>query len=115
MIGSATAIEVRPGGHEHAWCADPALCAAGDQEGSLQGLEGGRLAGTGVEALARTARDGRPQRVFFVPATINYLVTLEAPTLIADFLQESGKARYIIEDDAQGADFASTLIFEPYV
>jgi glycerol-3-phosphate O-acyltransferase len=37
--------------------------------------------------------------VFFVPATINYLLTLEAETLIDDFLQEEGKHRYIIEDD----------------
>ena len=39
------------------------------------------------------------QKVFFVPATINYLLTLEAETLIDDFLSEEGKARYIIEDD----------------
>jgi glycerol-3-phosphate O-acyltransferase len=57
------------------------------------------LAGTGIEAMARTAAGGRPQRVFFVPATINYLLTLEAETLIDDFLQEEGKHRYIIEDD----------------
>ncbi|MFO0664649.1 MAG: 1-acyl-sn-glycerol-3-phosphate acyltransferase [Polyangiaceae bacterium] len=57
------------------------------------------LAGTGVEAYARTTENGKPQRVFFVPATINYLLTLEAETLIDDFLQEEGKARYIIEDD----------------
>ena len=57
------------------------------------------LAGTGVEAFARTAIKGKPQKVFFVPATINYLLTLEAETLIDDFLQEEGKARYIIEDD----------------
>ena len=57
------------------------------------------LAGTGIEAFARTAERGRPQRVFFVPATINYLLTLEAETLVDDFLQEEGKARYIIEDD----------------
>ena len=42
---------------------------------------------------------GKTQRVFFVPATINYLLTLEAETLIDDFLTEEGKARYIIEDD----------------
>ncbi len=54
------------------------------------------LAGTGVEAMARTA--GR-RKVFFVPATINYLLTLEAETLIDDFLQDEGKHRYIIEDD----------------
>jgi glycerol-3-phosphate O-acyltransferase len=57
------------------------------------------LAGTGVEAMARTAEQGDARRVFFVPATINYLLTLEAETLIDDFLQEVGKHRYIIEDD----------------
>ncbi|MCL2723129.1 MAG: 1-acyl-sn-glycerol-3-phosphate acyltransferase [Polyangiaceae bacterium] len=57
------------------------------------------LAGTGVEAFVRTTVRGRTQKVFFVPATINYLLTLEAETLIEDFLQEEGKARYIIEDD----------------
>lgn len=57
------------------------------------------LAGTGLEAFARTTMRGRQQKVFFVPATINYLLTLEAETLIDDFLQEEGKARYIIEDD----------------
>ena len=57
------------------------------------------LAGTGLEAFIRSTERGRPQRVFFVPATINYLLTLEAETLIDDFLQEEGKARYIIEDD----------------
>jgi glycerol-3-phosphate O-acyltransferase len=57
------------------------------------------LAGTGLEAFVRTTVRGRTQKVFFVPATINYLLTLEAETLIDDFLQEEGKARYIIEDD----------------
>jgi len=57
------------------------------------------LAGTGVEAMARTAARGELRKVFFVPATINYLLTLEAETLIGDFLQEEGKHRYIIDDD----------------
>jgi glycerol-3-phosphate O-acyltransferase len=57
------------------------------------------LAGTGVEAMARTAARGQLRKVFFVPATINYLLTLEAETLISDFLQEEGRHRYIIEDD----------------
>lgn len=57
------------------------------------------LAGTGIEAFVRTTVRGRTQPVFFVPATINYLLTLEAETLIDDFLQEEGKARYLIEDD----------------
>jgi glycerol-3-phosphate O-acyltransferase len=39
------------------------------------------------------------RKVFFVPATINYLLTLEAETLIDDALQEEGKHRYIIDDD----------------
>jgi glycerol-3-phosphate O-acyltransferase len=57
------------------------------------------LAGTGVEAMGHSAARGKPRPVYFVPATINYLLTLEAETLIADFLQEEGKHRYIIEDD----------------
>jgi glycerol-3-phosphate O-acyltransferase len=57
------------------------------------------LAGTGIEAFVRTSVHGRTKPVFFVPSTINYLLTLEAETLIDDFLQEEGKARYIIEDD----------------
>jgi glycerol-3-phosphate O-acyltransferase len=57
------------------------------------------LAGTGLEAFVRTAVNGKPHPVFFVPSTINYLLTLEAETLIDDFLTEEGKARYIIEDD----------------
>jgi glycerol-3-phosphate O-acyltransferase len=57
------------------------------------------LMGTAVEAMARTAAGGAARHVFFVPATINYLLTLEAETLVDDFLQEEGKHRYIIEDD----------------
>ncbi len=57
------------------------------------------LAGTGIEAFTRSTVRGKTQPVFFVPSTINYLLTLEAETLIDDFLQEEGKARYIIEDD----------------
>ena len=57
------------------------------------------LLGTGVEAFTNTLRRGHPQRVFVVPATINYLLTLEASTLIEDYLAETGKNRYIIEDD----------------
>ncbi|MGH7270190.1 MAG: 1-acyl-sn-glycerol-3-phosphate acyltransferase, partial [Polyangiaceae bacterium] len=57
------------------------------------------LTGTGVEAMARTAARGQLRKVFFVPATINYLLTLEAETLVSDFLQEEGKHRYIIDDD----------------
>ncbi len=57
------------------------------------------LVGSAMEAYARTLIAGRERRIFFVPATINYLITLEAETLIADFLSEAGKGRFIIEDD----------------
>ncbi len=57
------------------------------------------LMGTGVDAFVSSLRRGREQRVFFVPATINYMLTLEASTLIADYLAEVGRSRYIIEDD----------------
>ncbi|MDX2089566.1 MAG: 1-acyl-sn-glycerol-3-phosphate acyltransferase [Kofleriaceae bacterium] len=57
------------------------------------------LAGTGVEAFARNQVRGVTRPVFFVPATINYALVLEAESLIEDWLKEAGKARYIIEDD----------------
>jgi glycerol-3-phosphate O-acyltransferase len=57
------------------------------------------LVGSAFEAYARTLVAGEERRIFFVPATINYLVTLEAETLIADFLSEAGKGRFIIDDD----------------
>jgi glycerol-3-phosphate O-acyltransferase len=37
--------------------------------------------------------------IFVVPCTLNYQLVLEAETLIEDYLKESGKSRYIIEDD----------------
>ncbi|MCA9706797.1 MAG: 1-acyl-sn-glycerol-3-phosphate acyltransferase [Myxococcales bacterium] len=57
------------------------------------------LAGTGVEAFARNCARGIDRPVYFVPATINYALVLEAETLIDDHLKEAGKSRYIIEDD----------------
>ncbi len=58
------------------------------------------LLGTAVSAFEANVRAGEPQRrVYVVPATINYVITLEAETLIDDHLAEEGKHRYIIEDD----------------
>jgi glycerol-3-phosphate O-acyltransferase len=57
------------------------------------------LAGTGVEAFSRNQVKGVRRPVYFVPATINYALVLEAETLIDDHLKESGRHRYIIEDD----------------
>ena len=59
---------------------------------------------------ARTKGLSGAQKVFFVPATINYTLTLEAETLIEDFLKEEGKSRYIIEDD-ESTRFGKTASF----
>lgn len=57
------------------------------------------LTGTGVEAFARNHTRGIVRPIYFVPATINYALVLEAETLIEDHLKEAGRARYIIDDD----------------
>lgn len=58
------------------------------------------LLGTTVTAYKNSVREGAPnKRIYIVPATINYRLVLEAETLIADYLAESGKNRYIITDD----------------
>lgn len=58
------------------------------------------LLGTTVTAYKNSVREGAPnKRIYIVPVTINYRLVLEAETLIADFLAETGKNRYIITDD----------------
>jgi glycerol-3-phosphate O-acyltransferase len=57
------------------------------------------LAGTGVEAFSRNHARGAQRPMFFVPATMNHALVLEAETLIEDYLTEKGRERYIIEDD----------------
>src|SRR5215468_130741 len=58
------------------------------------------LLSTALAAYQKKLEEGQPQRrIYVVPATINYAITLEAETLIDDFLAEEGKHRYIIEDD----------------
>jgi glycerol-3-phosphate O-acyltransferase len=58
------------------------------------------LLGTTVTAYKNAVREGAPhKRLYIVPATINYRLVLEAETLIADYLAETGKSRYIITDD----------------
>ncbi len=62
-------------------------------------LKKGLLA-TGLEAYQRNlARGVDKARVFFIPATINYNLVLEAETLVEDHLLDAGKSRYIITDD----------------
>ena len=58
------------------------------------------LLGTGLAAFRNSAlADAGHRRVYVVPVTINYRLVLEAETLIEDYLAETGKSRYIIEDD----------------
>jgi len=58
------------------------------------------LLGTTVTAYKNNVREGAPnRRIYIVPATINYRLVLEAETLIADYLSETGKSRFIITDD----------------
>ncbi|MEM9489477.1 MAG: 1-acyl-sn-glycerol-3-phosphate acyltransferase [Myxococcota bacterium] len=58
------------------------------------------LLGTGLSAYRNNVMAGMPQRrVYIVPVTINYRLVLEAETLIEDHLAETGKSRYIIDDD----------------
>ena len=66
------------------------------------------LLGTGlsvfIRRLQQRSRHCEPaqqvwQSIFIIPVNINTHLTLEAETLIGDFLQSAGKSRYIIEDD----------------
>ena len=58
------------------------------------------LMGTALTGYQNNLRRGADKpRMFFIPATINYHLVLEAETLIDDSLQEEGQSRYIINDD----------------
>jgi glycerol-3-phosphate O-acyltransferase len=57
------------------------------------------LLGTTIPAYRNNLMRGRDDRIFIVPCTLNYPLVLEASTLIDDFLQISGRSRYIIVDD----------------
>lgn len=58
------------------------------------------LLGTAVTAYRNNVAAGAPyRRLYVVPVTINYRLVLEAETLVDDYLAETGKSRYIIDDD----------------
>ncbi len=58
------------------------------------------LLGTTATAYKNLVREGQPhKRLYIIPVTINYRLVLEAETLIDDYLAETGKSRYIIDDD----------------
>lgn len=81
------------------------------------GLLGTALTAT-IEGFRRQAGQsaGIPVRpIYIVPVTINQQLVLEAETLIADYLKETGKARFIIEDDESAkwrkvVDFARSMM-----
>jgi glycerol-3-phosphate O-acyltransferase len=58
------------------------------------------LLGSGLRAYVNNlkASRGKPN-IYIVPCTISYKLVLEAETLIADYLKETGRSRYIIADD----------------
>ena len=58
------------------------------------------LLGTTIRAYTNNLLGGSPRpNIYICPLTISYMLTLEAETLIEDHLKETGKSRYIIEDD----------------
>ncbi len=58
------------------------------------------LLGTSLKAyINNILMEKEKPDIFVVPLNMSYQLVLEAETLIDDFLRESGKSRYIIEDD----------------
>lgn len=61
------------------------------------------LLGTGLAAYRNNLLRGKAQpSIFIVPCTSTYPLVLEAASLVRDFLQETGKAGYIVVDDEFG-------------
>lgn len=58
------------------------------------------LLGTAVQAYVNNLIENRARpNLYIVPCTLSYKLVLEAETLIGDYLSETGKARFIIDDD----------------
>lgn len=75
---------------------------SGRVEGRIKlGLLGTSLTATieGFRRQAGLSHGPAVKPIYIVPVTINQQLVLEAETLIADYLKETGKARFIIEDD----------------
>ncbi len=69
------------------------------------------LLGTSIKAFINNLQNKKTNpNIFIVPCTISYHIVLEAETLIDDYLKETGKARYIIEDD-ESSSFGKVLDF----
>ena len=58
------------------------------------------LLGTTLKAYVRNLKSQKPNpNIYIIPVNLNSHLTLEAETLIDDFLAASGQSRYIIEND----------------
>ncbi len=58
------------------------------------------LLGCGIRAyVMNLMRRAEKPNIYVIPCTISYGLVLEAETLVTDFLRETGRSRYIIEDD----------------
>jgi len=57
------------------------------------------LAGTAIEAFSRNQVRGVATPVYFVPTTINYVLVLEAESLIQEHLRDMGGPSYVLDRD----------------
>jgi len=57
------------------------------------------LAGTAIEAFTRNQIRGLATPVFFVPTTINYVLVLEAESLVQEHLRNLGGPSYVVDKD----------------
>ncbi|MFN8278041.1 MAG: 1-acyl-sn-glycerol-3-phosphate acyltransferase [Chitinophagales bacterium] len=66
------------------------------------------LLGTAIEAQKlhfKHFSDATAQRIYVVPLIINYHFVLEAESLIGDYLKETGKERFIRENDSYSTSY----------
>lgn len=86
------------------------------RSGAIEGKLKLGLLGAGLNTYAQNlAHKADKPNLYIVPATLSYELTLEAETLIDDFLKDVGKSRYIISDDEFSQprrvfDFVSSLL-----
>lgn len=74
------------------------------------------LLSTAIEAqreLYQTVGEDNAKKVFVVPVVINYHFTLEAPSLIKEYLKRTGRERYYVEADEFSTSYKiSTFMFK---
>lgn len=75
------------------------------------------LLSTAIEAqremYQKATEGGEVKKVFIVPVVINYHFTLEAPSLIKEYLKRTGRERYYVEADEFSTSYKlSTFMFK---